>query len=722
MKRGFSLPTPNDIRAWLATVEGRPKASQAARDFGIKGVEERRAFKNLYREALENKRDLIPQSMPATTIFEITGTDSDGAPLATPIQWQGEGTAPSVRIKVRRNEHKLAKGIRLIARTEPDGHGWVARPIRILNKAIGRTDEFELAVVQRDGANRLTLKAARPGRPHTWGISGKPQRNLTEGDLVLVKPQTPKLSRHGRDYRAQIISFHGRADDPSAFGLALMVQMGAPLDFPEEVLAEAKAAEKPSLGSRVDLRNVELLTIDGSDARDFDDAVFAEPSGRGWRIIVAIADVANYVLPNSALDKEARLRGNSTYLPDRAIPMLPEDLSNGLCSLKPDVDRLCLFANMTFDANGRRVKTTFGRGLMRSHFRLTYEQAHELSNSSAESNASTAIHRLYSAYASLKKNRDARGPLELNLPERMVAFNEDSQATGMELRETLSSHQLIEEFMVQANAAAAETLLKNNASALYRVHDKPDPEKIGLLIETAQSLGASHPGARMDNSQHLNGLLRRIDDLETKTILSELILRAQAQARYSPECQGHFGLALTAYTHFTSPIRRYADLIVHRALIKALDLGPDGFVDGVDELENVSEQINRTERRSSLIERTTLDRYGASLASKYVGEEFEGQIVGLNRAGLFVRILEPVLDGFVPAAHLSDDYWTLSRDGLAMESKSTKTAFKLGSSVTVRIESADPATGSVNLSIKTTLVSRNSRSRPKRRHRRRSRR
>ncbi len=156
MKRGFSLPTPADIRAWLATVEGRHKASQAARDFGIKGVEERRAFKNLYREALENKRNLISQSMPATTILEITGTDSDGAPLATPIQWQGEGTAPSVRIKVRRNEHKLAKGIRLIARTEPDGHGWVARPIRILNKAVGRTDEFELAVVQRDGANRLT--------------------------------------------------------------------------------------------------------------------------------------------------------------------------------------------------------------------------------------------------------------------------------------------------------------------------------------------------------------------------------------------------------------------------------------------------------------------------------------------------------------------------------------------------------------------------------------
>ncbi len=700
MSQGFSPPSLADIRNWLSTLEDVPKASQAARAFGIKGVEERRAFKKQYREALGRGRDSKSLSMPSTGLFEVIGTNSSGDPVSRPVQWDNSSDTPTVRIAAKKNDHRLTVGARLIARTDKDETGWVAYPIRILSMSLGHNDEVELAIVQKDGANRLELRAAKPGRPRIWKIAGKPSNDLNDGDLVLIKPVTPRLSRHGREYRAQILSTHGKADDPAAFGLALMAQMDAPINFPDEVLEEAKAAKTPKLEGRIDLRDIDLLTIDGADARDFDDAVFADKCEMGWRVIVAIADVASYVHPNTALDKEARLRGNSTYLPDRAIPMLPEALSNGLCSLKPDEDRACLYADMTFNEEGKRIKSIFGRGLMQSRFRLTYDQAFELSKSDDDSPEGIAVRRLYEAYACLKQARDARSPLELDLPERMVAFDDANRPTAMKLRTSLSSHQLIEEYMIQANAAAAEILLKKKASALYRVHDRPDPERLGVLTETALSLGASHPGARMDTTKHLNSLLGRIQDQDTKIILSELILRAQAQARYSPECDGHFGLALTAYTHFTSPIRRYADLIVHRALIVALNLGSDGHIDSEDDLEAISDQINRTERRSSLIERNTLDRYGAFLASNYLGEEFSGRIVGLNRAGLFVRISDPVLDGFIPAAQLSEDYWQLSRNGLAMESRSTKTAFHLGNTVAIRIENVDAPTGTVTFSIK----------------------
>ncbi|MGZ0188720.1 MAG: ribonuclease R family protein, partial [Alphaproteobacteria bacterium] len=590
----------------LAANDERPKASVVAKAFGIRGIEDRRTFKDLYKQALGRKTSSPDRSigMPPVTLFRVTKIDNDGVIQATPENWEGRGSPPTVTIIAGGAAARLIVGSRLIARTEDDGQGgWSARPIRILQEQA--TEPPELAVVETDFRGRLSLRAARPGRERLWSIAGPTPENLAEGALVLAAPQASRPGTRGREHRARILSVHGSAEDPAAFGMAMLASLEVPIEFPAEVTAAAEAAEPPSLDSREDLRDIPLLTIDGADARDFDDAVFAEPDGKGWRVIVAIADVSHYVRPESPLDREAALRGNSTYLPDRAIPMLPEALSNGLCSLKPDEDRACLFVEMVFNATGTRTSARFGRGLMRSHWRLTYEMAASVDDGPTDSQAADAeatVKRLYGAYACLSKGRAARGPLELILPERVVKFDADGKAVEMGKRIGLSSHRLIEEFMVQANAAAAEALLAKSANALYRVHDKPDPERMGLLAETAQLLGAAAPGARLDSPQRLNDLLARVDDETTRTILSQLVLRAQSRARYGPECDPHFGLALDSYAHFTSPIRRYADLAVHRALIEALSLGDDGEVQSIDALEGVAESINSTERRSAQVE------------------------------------------------------------------------------------------------------------------------
>lgn len=706
MKRGSPsapLPAVADIKAWLATADGRPKASAAARAFGVRGIEDRRAFKLLYRQALGGATTAAdrPEGMPPVTLFKVTRIDSDGAIRAAPERWDGAGDAPEAIVQAGGGASRLAPGVRLIARVEARDDDWIARPIRILPGV--RADEAELAVVEADGRGRLSLKAARPGRERYWSIADAPPSDLADGDLVLAQPLPTKAGPRGRDFRARIVSVHGRADDPATYGLALLQSMEAPVAFPEDVLAAAAAAEPPKLDGREDLRGLALLTIDGADARDFDDAVYAERVDGGWRVVVAIADVSSYVRPNSALDAEARLRGNSTYLPDRAIPMLPEALSNGLCSLKPEEDRACLFVDMRFGDSGARRSARFARGLMRSNFRLTYEIAAEIGADDASAAAAAKpVRALYGAFRALTEGRQRRGPLELELPERIVHFDDRGRAVAMGQRPSLSSHRLIEEFMVQANAAAAEALLAAGATGLYRVHDKPDPERVGLLAETAAKLGASHPGARLDRPRDLTELLDRIEDSGARTVLSELILRAQARAAYAAECRPHFGLALRHYAHFTSPIRRYADLVVHRALIETLALGSDGDVEAVETLETVADQINRTERRSALVERAVMDRYSALLATGHVGETLPGRIVGANRAGLFIRLDGLMLDGFAPAALLPADYWSLSRDGLALEASSGGKAYRVGDDVTVRVRDADAATGGVTMELQGT--------------------
>jgi ribonuclease R len=389
--------------------------------------------------------------------------------------------------------------------------------------------------------------------------------------------------------------------------------------FPDACEAQANAAKPVTLGKRTDLRDLPLVTIDGSDARDFDDAVFAEADGDaknpgGYRILVAIADVAHYVRPGDALDTEARKRGNSVYFPDRVVPMLPEALSNGLCSLRPDEDRACLAVEMVIDARGQKVKHRFMRGLMRSSARLTYEQVQAAADGGEAGIVPEGIiEPLYGAYRLLLAARNERGALDLDLPERKVVLGDDGKVASIEPRERLDSHRLIEEFMVLANVAAAETLEAKRRPCMYRIHESPDPEKVEALKEYLQGLDLPFGTSGVIRPKTFNELLAKVRGGIHETIVNELVLRSQSQAVYSPDNIGHFGLGLRRYAHFTSPIRRYSDLLVHRALIDAHGFGKDGL--GEIEMESfneTAEHISMTERRAAAAERSAISRYVAA--------------------------------------------------------------------------------------------------------------
>ena len=705
-KQAGTLPAVQEIAAWLADQDGTPRTTEATQAFGIRGMENRRAFKTLYKDARKLGRDGANTvgGLPPVTMLVIQRISNDGDLIAVPEKWD-KPPAPAVIVNPGRQGGALAVGTRVLARIEDEGGEVVAHPIKIFTGPPPRPDAV-LAIVEEGHRGSLELREAQSGRPRRWKLDGKRPQGLEVGQLVLAKPEPRRPGRASRDFRASIISIHGDAENPAMFGLAMMEQLGAPIDFPANVIAAAEAAKPPELGRREDLRTLPLLTIDGADARDFDDAVFAEAFGhKGWRIIVAIADVSSYVEPGSALDVSARARGNSTYLPDRAIPMLPEALSNGLCSLKPGEDRACLFVEMKFSAEGRRTAHRVGRGLMQSHWRLTYEDAQTIADGGIADGAlpdhpaQAAVQNLYAAFDCLLKGRQKRAPLELDLPERVVVFDDKGVTVDIAKRRGLASHKLIEEMMVQANASAAESVLETRAKALYRVHEKPDAERIGLLAEQAARMGIMHPGARLDHPRLINDVLGKADDPAVRTVLSELILRAQAQARYNPECTPHFGLSLEAYLHFTSPIRRYADLVAHRSLIQALDLGKGGEAPDRAELEVIAGEINKTERRSISVERAVVDRYVALLGKAFEGKELEGRIAGINRVGLFVRFEDPYLDGFAPAALLPQDYWRLSRDGMSMDGRSSGMSYRIGDGVTARIREVEVATGSVTLEL-----------------------
>jgi ribonuclease R len=433
------------------------------------------------------------------------------------------------------------------------------------------------------------------------------------------------------------------------------------------------------LDGREDIRPIPLITIDGEDARDFDDAVFAEPDGAGFRLVVAIADVAYYVQPDSPLDRDARKRGNSVYFPDRVVPMLPEALSNGWCSLRPDEDRGCLFAEMRIDAGGGKISHRFGRGLVRSTARLTYEQVQ------AAQDADPAQHAaLYAAFRALLAARRARGTLDLDLPERRVVLNDTGEVTAVVPRARLDSHRLIEEFMVLANVAAAEELEKRRLPCMYRVHAPPSGEKLDALRGFLSGFCISLPPGDQVHPRDLERVLQHVAGTDAAPLVNETMLRSQSQAEYSPDNIGHFGLALSRYAHFTSPIRRYADLLVHRALLGELATGTV--------LTDVAEHITATERRAQMAERDAIDRYLVAFMQAHVGARFPGRISGVTRFALFVT-LDSGASGIVPLSTLQDDYWLHDERSQTLTGRRTGVTWRLGQAVDVRLMEASPITG-----------------------------
>lgn len=497
----------------------------------------------------------------------------------------------------------------------------------------------------------------------------------------------------------------GDPNDPRLVSLIAIYQNEIPVHFPQEALDQADAAQPVAVGKgRTDLRDIPLVTIDGADARDFDDAVFAERDGEGWHLIVAIADVAHYVPRASALDKEAYKRGNSTYFPDRVVPMLPEALSNELCSLKPHVNRACMAVHMWIDKLGELTKWEFVRGVMKSHARLTYEQVQAAMDGKPDETTAPllekAIKPLYGAYECLMSARLKRGTLELDLPERKVLLGTDGQVKAIAMRERLESHKLIEEFMICANVAAAAQLEGKGGLCLYRVHDKPSEIKLEALRDFLDSIGINLVPARQLHPRMLTQILENAAGGEHAQIVNEVMLRSQAQASYSPDNIGHFGLALAKYAHFTSPIRRYADLMIHRALIRVCKLGDDGLTDEeIKNLEDIGDHISGTERRSASAERDVVDRFTTMFLIDKVGVVFPARISGVARFGLFARLDETGADGIIPFNALPRDYYVHDEKRQAMVGQRHGRIYQLASPVQVKLMTADKLTGSMSFLI-----------------------
>ncbi len=536
----------------------------------------------------------------------------------------------------------------------------------------------------------------------TYTLRNPDKAKTLVGQLVAAK--LIKSTKNGKE-ELEITEVLGSPDDPKVVSLIAIEANGIPVTFPQEALDEANAAKPVMLGGRTDLRALPLVTIDGEDSRDFDDAVFAEAHGAGgWHLIVAIADVAHYVKPDSALDKEAYRRGNSTYFPDRVVPMLPEALSNDLCSLVPHESRACLAAHLWLDKKGELVKWRFERALMKSHARLTYEQTQKAMDGHPDAMTrpllDTVIKPLYGAYACLIAARLVRGTLELDLPERKVVIGEDGRVKAIALRERLDSHKLIEEFMICANVAAAAQLEGKGGLCLYRVHDKPTEIKLDALRDFLDTLGIKLVPFKQLHPRMLTHILENAAGGDHAQVINEVMLRSQSQAVYSHANIGHFGLALAKYAHFTSPIRRYADLIVHRGLIRTLNLGDDGLTDAaIKKLEDTAAHISGTERRSAMAERDVVDRFTTLFMADKVGATFPARISGVARFGLFARLDETGADGIIPFNALPRDFYEYDEKSQSMIGQRHGRTYRLGQTVAVKLDKADPLTGSMSFSI-----------------------
>jgi ribonuclease R len=693
-----SSPTPvgkrEIARAFHVSGDDRTKLKEILRELKIEGGVEK----------TEGRRRLgAPGALPEYSVLVISGTDPDGEVLARPQVWKGDAPPPLIYMAPdRHGTPALGEGERVLARLsrEPDGT-YVGRVVR----RIAGPPQRVLGIFEPTAEGGRLLSTDRRQKADCR-IDKRDLNGAEPGELVVA--EILHTHRYGAQ-QGKIVERIGHIDDPRAASLIAIYNQDIPTEFPAAAIAQAEAARPVPLGSRTDLRDIPLVTIDGADARDFDDAVWAEPdsdpqNAGGWHLLVAIADVAHYVRPGDALDLEARRRGNSVYFPDRVVPMLPENLSNNLCSLRPDEDRACMAVHLWIDAEGRKRHHRFVRGLMRSAARLTYEQVQAARDGTPDQVTGAlldaAIAPLYGAYQALAAARRRRGTLELDLPERRVIMGKDGRIERIEARARFDSHRLIEEFMILANVAAAETLEERRQPAMYRVHDAPDPAKIEALREFLQTIGLSLAKGQVIRPKMFTRLLEQAARTPYAEMVNELVLRSQAQAVYSPDNLGHFGLALARYAHFTSPIRRYSDLLVHRGLISGLRLGEGGLPpEAEEEFEEIGARISTTERRAAAAERDALDRYTAAYLADRVGQVLPGRISGVTRFGLFVTLLDSGADGLVPISTLGGDFWDHDESRHALVGRRGGETYRLGERVMVRLLEAEVATGGLVLAI-----------------------
>ena len=710
-KTAGKLPSRQDILDFLATATGDAGKREIARAFGVKGGD-RIALKALLRDMADDgliagsRRKLTrPEMLPPVTVLEITGRDADGEFIARPASWDEEhGPPPRILMTESKRDTGPVAGIgdRVLARITALGadadYPYQARTI----KRLARAGRPMLAIFRALPGGAGVLDPIDRKQLKEWPVPRGSTNDAMNGELVRF--ELTRSSRMGVQ-TARVIERLGNPQAQQMTSLIAVHAHGIPDSFPDDVLAEAQAAKEPDAKRREDLTHLPLVTIDPFDARDHDDAVWAEPDPNpanrgGWVVIVAIADVACYVRPGSALDKEAKKRGNSVYFPDRVVPMLPERISNNLCSLIEDERRPCLAVRMIFDKDGSKLGQRFFRALMRSAASLTYEQAQAAIDGRVDETTGplldTVLRPLWGAYASLVLARTERGPLDLDLPERKILLDDQGRVRGVVSPPRLDAHRLIEEFMIAANVAAAETLEAKRSPLIYRVHDSPSKEKLASLAEFLNTIGIKLPKAGTLKPAQFNRVLAETRATPTAELVGEVILRSQAQAVYSPGNFGHFGLNLRRYAHFTSPIRRYADLIVHRALVRALSAGPDGLTDTeMGELEETAQHISDTERRAMAAERETADRLIAAYLADRIGAKFQARVSGLVRTGLFVRLTDTGADGFVPASSIGHEYFFHDEVRQALVGEDTGLAYRLGDLVEVRLVEAIPTAGAL---------------------------
>ncbi len=711
------LPTRDQILTFIAEHPGQAGKREISRAFGVSGGA-RIALKRMLRELGEDglvskeRKRLAPAGvLPTMSVLVLVDRDEHGEFIGQPATWNDERTgAPRVLIVAARGRQLVpAPGIgdRVLARVEPDaaaesGFPYTARVIKVLEKRAPQV----LGVLRTalDGTRRIEPVDRKQSE---YTVAEEDLNGAHDGDLVSI--EVKRVTRYGLS-PARIIEVVGAVHSEKAVSLIAIHAHNIPHVFPPPVLDAAERAKPAPLGgTREDWRTLPLVTIDPADAKDHDDAVHAVPdtdpeNPGGFMVTVAIADVAWYVRPNAPLDREALKRGNSVYFPDRVVPMLPERISNDLCSLREGEDRPAIAVRMQFTAEGKKKFHWFHRIMMRSAAKLSYQQAQAAIDGQTDDKTGPLLEPvlkpLWAAYAVMKRGRDQREPLDLDLPERKVIVGADGAIERIIVPERLDAHRLIEEYMIQANVAAAETLERKKSPLVYRVHDAPSLAKLEALREFLASIEMNLPRSGNLRPGHFNTILDKVKDSENAALVNEVVLRSQSQAVYSPENIGHFGLNLRRYAHFTSPIRRYADLIVHRALVRSLELGEGGLPDGMEnELEAIAQEISGAERRAMAAERETVDRLVAHWLADRIGASFSGRIAGVTRSGLFVKLDETGADGFVPIGSIGADFYAYDEARHAVIGTRTGEMHQLGDRVEVKLVEVAPIAGALRFEL-----------------------
>jgi len=714
------LPTRQQVLDFIAQSAEPAGKREIARAFGLQGQEKiqlKALLKDMAEEGLiDGKRTAYHRmgGVPKVTVLRVVDID-DGEPIAVPDSWQPDDATPPPRIRLiekgsgRQRSTALKKGDRVLARTEESNGKWRGFPM----KKLAVREEQVLGVVEVDMAGKAWLAPVDKRIRNSMPIADL--GGAEKGELVFAEPA-------GRSPRSgvKVTQVLGEPLAPRAFSLIAIHKHGIPNVFMQETLDEAERAAKLPVNpdTREDLRHLPIVAIDPVDARDHDDAIWAEPDGEGgFNAVVAIADVSFYVRPGGQIDREARKRGNSVYFPDRVVPMLPEVLSADVCSLRSGEDRAAMVCHMRIDAKGRVSDWRFTRAIVRIAEVIAYEEAQrriDESDAGAGEVALDVLQNLWAAWRALNTARQDRDPLALNLPERRVVLDEQGRITHIALREHLDAHQVVEDFMIAANVAAAKALEAKVAPVVYRIHEPPSREKLVALKDYLATFGRKLALGQVITPGLFNRMLKDVTDEGEQALIMEAVLRSQTQAYYGPRNAGHFGLSLASYAHFTSPIRRYADLLVHRALVDAYQLeqpaplqssgGDLPRTSGLserdrDDLSRVSDAISEAERRAMAAERETIDRYVAAWLSARVGEVFETRITGVQKFGFFATILSLGGDGLVPVSTLGDERFHYDERANVLAGEESGTRYAIGDRLPLRLAEANPLTGALKFEL-----------------------